>query len=64
MTIFGCMYDCREPKTIVFALVDLGYMDGVSLHVETFKKEKWYVAILVKCISSCKLRSYSIMSAM
>lgn len=27
---------------IVFALVDLGYMDGVSLHAETFKKEKWY----------------------
>ena len=28
---------------IEFALVDLGFMGGVSLHGETFKKEKWYV---------------------
>jgi len=25
-----------------FALVDRVYMDGASLHVEIFKKEKWY----------------------
>jgi hypothetical protein len=25
-----------------FALGDLEYMDGASLHEETFKKEKWY----------------------
>jgi len=25
-----------------FALVDLAYMDGASLHVVIFKKEKWY----------------------
>lgn len=37
------MYDCREPKMIGFALVDLVYMDGAFLHVDTFKKEKWYV---------------------
>lgn len=28
---------------IGFALVDLGYMGGASLHVEIFKKEKWYM---------------------
>ncbi len=37
------MFDCREPNLIGFALVDLVYMDGGFLHVETFKKEKWYV---------------------
>lgn len=26
-----------------FALVDLEYMAGASLHVGIFKKEKWYV---------------------
>ena len=25
-----------------FASVDLVFMDGASLHVEIFKKEKWY----------------------
>ena len=25
-----------------FALVDRVYMDGASLHVEIYKKEKWY----------------------
>jgi hypothetical protein len=28
---------------IGFAVVDLVYMDGGFLHVETFKKGKWYV---------------------
>lgn len=38
-------YDCREPKMIVFALVDLVYMVGVSSHAEVFKKEIWYVRL-------------------
>ena len=29
---------------IGFALVDLVYMDGGFLHVETFQKEKWYIS--------------------
>ena len=37
--------DSREQRTIGCALVDLAYMDGGFLHVETFKKEKWYRAI-------------------
>ena len=32
----------RELNVIGFALVNLVYMDGVSLRVGIFKKEKWY----------------------
>lgn len=33
----------REPKIFGCALVNLEYMDGVSLQGEVFKKEKWYL---------------------
>lgn len=31
---------------IGFALVDLGYIDGVSLLVEISQKERWYINLL------------------
>lgn len=35
---------------IGFALVDLVYMDGASLHVEKLLKETWYVLRIILCI--------------
>lgn len=44
---FLCSYAWRELKSSGCVLENLAYMDGVFLHVETFRKGKWYLYIYV-----------------
>ena len=39
-SIYICAF--RELRITEFVLVNLVFMDGASLHVGTFRKEKWY----------------------
>lgn len=41
--LYAFIHDSRGLKMIGFALVDLEYMAGASLHDKLFKKEIWYI---------------------